>query len=100
MEMERPPASWRVSNPRRIGSGGISLTMGQRVKWIGSTELSAHGKADNAEVLDLAAKSLIDGLIVPYLVEEFLRLYGPATGSKSSHKSQHSQPESELNSTP
>ncbi len=74
--------------------------MAQAAKKIGRTELSTHGKADDAEALDLAAKSLIDGLIVPYLVEEFLRLYGPAAAFKLSHKTQHSQPESELDSTP
>ena len=74
--------------------------MAQAAKKIGRTEFSTHGKGSSAEALDLAAKSLIDGLIVPYLVEEFLRLYGPAAAFTPSHKNQHSQPESELDSIP
>lgn len=73
--------------------------MAQAAKKIDSTELSTHGKASGAEALDLVAKSLIDGLIVPYLVEEFLRLYGPVAAS-AGHKTRHSQPKSELDSTP
>ena len=73
--------------------------MALAAKKIDSTELTNHGQASGAEALDLVAKSLIDGLIVPYLVEEFLRLYGPAAASPS-HKTQHSQPQSELDSTP
>ncbi len=58
------------------------------------------GKVDAADALDIAVKNLIDDLIVPYLVEEFLRLYGPAAGAKMNDKDLKSQPDSELNSTP
>jgi len=60
--------------------------MAQTAKKLGGTESAAHGRADSALTLDLAAKSLIDGLIVPHLVEEFLRLYGPAAVARSNDK--------------
>ena len=76
----------------------LSLTMAQAAKKIVEIEISPHGKTDGAEALDLPIKSLIDGLVVPYLVEEFLRLYGPAA-AKTNEESMKSQPDSELNST-
>ncbi len=63
-------------------------------------EISSAGKADAADALDVAVKNLIDNLIVPYLVEEFLRLYGPAAVAKRNDKNLELQPDSELNSTP
>ena len=60
--------------------------MAQAAEKISGTDFSTHGKAADAEALDLAVKKLIDALIVPYLVEEFLRLYGPAAAFTSSHK--------------
>lgn len=53
------------------------------------------GKADAREPIDAAVKDLIDNLIVPKLVEEFLRQYGPASiAEKESlgHKTPQSQP--------
>jgi hypothetical protein len=61
--------------------------------------VSPADKADATDALDIAVKNLIDDLIVPYLVEEFLRLYGPATVAKMNDKNLKSQPDSELNST-
>jgi hypothetical protein len=63
-------------------------------------EISSSGKADATDALDIAVKNLIDDLIVPYLVEEFLRLYGPAAVAKMNDKNLESQPDSELSSTP
>jgi hypothetical protein len=63
-------------------------------------EISSIGKADGADGIDSALKDLIDDLIVPRLVEEFLRLYGPASTVKSDVRRTNSQPDSELNSTP
>jgi hypothetical protein len=74
--------------------------MAQTAKKLGEIKPAVHGRADSALTLDLAAKSLIDGLIVPHLVEEFLRLYGPAAVSKSNGKISASHPNSELDSTP
>jgi len=50
--------------------------------------------------VDRALKDIIDELIVPYMVEEFLRLYGPATASNSTDKRSDQPSNSELNSTP
>ena len=72
--------------------------MAQAAKKIVEIEISPHGKTDGAGALDLAIRSLIDGLVVPYLVEEFLRLYGPGA-AKTTEKKMKSQPDSELNST-
>jgi hypothetical protein len=77
----------------------LSLTMAQTAKKIVEIEISPHGKTDGAEALDLAIKSLLDGLVVPHLVEEFLRLYGPAAVAKTDEENMKSQPDSELNST-
>lgn len=74
--------------------------MAQAAKKIVEIEISPHGKTDGAGALDLAIKSLIDDLIVPYLVEEFLRFYGPAAVAKLNDENPESQPDSELNSTP
>jgi len=66
-------------------------------------EVSSPGKADATEFIDAAVKDLIDNLIVPKLVEEFLRLYGPASVVRSEQFDDinlQSQPGSELNSTP
>lgn len=65
----------------------------------------AIGKArvTSADAIDAATKDLIDNLIVPAMVEEFLRLYGPASASeraKIDHEKALSLPDSELNSTP
>ncbi len=62
--------------------------------------ISAAGKADATDALDIAVKNLIDDLIVPHMVEEFLRIYGPAAVAKMNDKNLESQPDSELNSTP
>jgi hypothetical protein len=91
-------ASVRVVGGRaRCGVWVAMAQVAEKTRWI---ELRSQGKANGAETLDLAIKSLIDDLIVPYLVEEFLRLYGPATVAKLNDKSPESQPDSELNSTP
>jgi hypothetical protein len=58
------------------------------------------GFAVSGAPADVAIKALIDELIVPHLVEEFLRLHGPAAAAKSKDKDLHVQLESELNSTP
>ena len=63
-------------------------------------EISSPGTGEIDEDLNLAIKSLIDDLIVPYLVKEFLRLYGPAAVSKANEENIKSQPDSELHSTP
>lgn len=73
--------------------------MAQAAKKIVEIEISPHGKTDSIETLDLAIRSLIDGLVVPCLVEEFLRLYGPAA-AKTNEEKMKSQPDSELNSIP
>ena len=62
--------------------------------------IAPAAEADAADALDIAVKSLIDELIVPYLVEEFLRFYGPAAVAKLNDENPESQPDSELNSTP
>ena len=77
----------------------LSLTMAQAAKKIVEIEISPHGKTDGAGALDLAIRSLIDGLIVPHLVEEFLRLYGPAEAKTDAEKMK-SQSYSELDSIP
>lgn len=61
-------------------------------------KILSHGNADSP--IDIAVKNLIDDLIVPYLVEEFLRLYGPSAMANTNNKNLESQPDSELNSTP
>lgn len=63
-------------------------------------ETSPPGTGEIDEDLNLAIKSLIDDLIVPYLVGEFLRLYGPVAVSKTNEQNMKSQPDSELHSTP
>ncbi|HEY5381079.1 MAG TPA: hypothetical protein VIJ65_02420 [Acidobacteriaceae bacterium] len=67
--------------------------------------MPAIGKAGvaSADAIDAATKDLIDNLIVPAMVEEFLRLYGPASAServKIDHEKALLLPDSELNSTP
>jgi hypothetical protein len=49
---------------------------------------------------DLTIKALIDELIVPQLVEEFLRLYVPFPAQNSREKDLSAHPQTELNSTP
>ncbi len=66
-------------------------------------EVSSRRKTDAAEAIDVAVKDLIDNLIVPNLVEEFLRLYRPAFVVKPNQfrdRNLQSQPDSELDSTP
>jgi hypothetical protein len=61
------------------------------------------GKTETREAIDAFMKNLIDDLIVPKLVEEFLQLYGPAAAAKQEpfvQINQHPHPDSELNSTP
>lgn len=66
--------------------------------------MPAIGKAGAVSAaIDAVTKDLIDNLIVPAMVEEFLRLYGPASASeqaKIDHEKALSLPDSELNSTP
>jgi hypothetical protein len=64
---------------------------------------SAACKGDTGEALSTAMKDLIDNLIVPNLIDEFLLLYGAGSMAKqqafkatNSRASSHS----ELNSTP
>ena len=64
---------------------------------------SALPNGEAAEVLDIAVKDLIDNLIVPKLVEEFLRQYCPASVVEHEQfgtRNSLFQPDSELNSTP
>lgn len=64
---------------------------------------SGPRKTDASEVLDASVKDLIDNLIVPRLVEEFIRQYGPVSMVKQERFSQinpHSRLDSELDSTP
>ena len=68
-----------------------------------ATRRGVEKQPQNAEVAldaDRAVKDLIDNLIVPYMVEEFLRLYGPAAASKSADKKPDQPSNSELDSTP
>jgi hypothetical protein len=74
----------------------MAKTAGKRSR----IEASLPGRAEGVEDLNFAIKSLIDDLIVPYLVDEFLRLYGPAAVARMNDKNLESQPDSELNSTP
>lgn len=67
--------------------------------------IPAIGKARLAPVhaIDAAIKDLIDNLMVPAMVEEFLRLYGPAAvseGLKIDPGKSLSLPNPELDSTP
>lgn len=65
-------------------------------------ELAFHNGAAT-ESIDTAVKDIIDNLIVPKLIEEFLGLYVSATrtGQESfTNRKPKSQPDSELNSTP
>lgn len=60
-------------------------------------------KTDASESLDAAVKDLIDNLIVPRLVEEFISQYGPVSMVKQERFSQRnpcSGLDSELDSTP
>ena len=69
----------------------------------GRIKVSSLGEAAAADAIDVAVKDLIDNLIVPNLVEEFLRLYGPASVAKLDEfrrRNPQSQLDSELNSTP
>lgn len=64
--------------------------------------LALHNGAAT-ESIDTAVKDIIDNLIVPKLIEEFLGLYvsAPRTGQESfTNRKPKSQPDSELNSTP
>lgn len=66
-------------------------------------EVFARCKEHAAEPLDAAAKDLIDNLIVPHLVEEFLRLYGPTSvvaQKQAEQRNTGTSSESELDSTP
>lgn len=57
------------------------------------------GNAEGSKVIDAALKDLIDNLIVPKLVEDFLRQHGPASvaeGNQLSPESSHPQLDSEL----
>jgi len=47
------------------------------------TDVLSRGNADGGDAIDPGIKDLIDNLIVPYMVEEFLRLHGPAALTKS-----------------
>ena len=78
----------------------VRLTMAKTVGKRSRIEASPPGRAEDVEDLNFAIKSLIDDLIVPYLVDEFLRLYGPAAVARMNDKNLESQPDSELNSTP
>lgn len=86
--------------PVGYAGSGVRLTMAKTAERRSRIEILAPGKGDNAEALNLATRSLIDDLIVPYLVEEFLRIYGPVAVAKMNDKNLESQPDSELNSTP
>ena len=78
-----------------MGTKRICLMMAQTAKKASRVGHSLSGKTDSGENIDPAFKKLIDDLIVPHLVEEFLRLYGPAAASKSSPKNNiHSQNQS------
>lgn len=79
--------------------------MAQAVAKKNRVAMPAIGKTGvaSADAIDAATKDLIDNLIVPAMVEEFLRLYGPASGSKRARIDQEkalSLPDSELHSTP
>lgn len=55
------------------------------------------------ESIDTAVKDIIDNLIVPKLIEEFLGLYVSAQRTEQesfTNRKPQSQPDSELNSTP
>lgn len=69
---------------------------GRRVKG-----LALHNGAA-IESIDTAVKDIIDNLIVPKLIEEFLGyVSAPRTGQGSfTNRKPKSQPDSELNSTP
>lgn len=43
---------------------------------------AAHNKGQLDTAIDPALKDLIDNLLIPYLVEEFLRLHGPEASGK------------------
>jgi hypothetical protein len=55
-------------------------------------------KAHAAEALDTAVKDLIDNLLIPYLVEEFLRLHGPAATGKQKLATATSSPDLSIQS--
>lgn len=79
--------------------------MAQAVAKKNRIAMPAIGKAGvaSADTIDADVKDLIDNLIVPALVEEFLRLYGPASASeqaKINHEKALPLFDSELNSTP
>lgn len=90
----------RKNLPRREPLLWLRFIMARTVERRNRIEISSPSKAGVAEAIDIAVKNLIDGLIVPYLVEEFLRLHGPAAAAKTNEKNLKSQPDSELNSTP
>lgn len=78
----------------------MRLPMAKAAEKRNRTETLPLDKTGTAASTDPAIKSLIDELIVPYMVEEFLRLYGPTAVAKSDAKNNESGPNSELNSTP
>jgi hypothetical protein len=90
----------RKNRPRRESLVWLRFIMARTAERKSRIEVSSPGKAGAAEAIDIAVKNLIDGLIVPYLVEEFIRLYGPAAVAKMNENNLKSQPDSELNSTP
>ncbi len=66
-------------------------------------EVFARCKAHAAEPLDIAVRDLIDNLIVPHLVEEFLRVHVPASvvaQKQAGQRNTRTSSESELDSTP
>ncbi|MBT9331974.1 hypothetical protein [Paracidobacterium acidisoli] len=63
-------------------------------------EASSLAATESASPIDALVKDLIDELIVPMLIEEFLRQYGPASKAKKDSSTGEFQPDTELNSTP
>jgi len=71
-----------------------------RAKRKSQNEASLLASAESDNTINPIARNLIDELIVPKLVEDFLHQYGPASSIEQALPSYRLWPDSELNSTP
>jgi hypothetical protein len=73
------------------------MARAERKSRIQTSPLAATESTDSINAL---VRDLIDKLIVPMLVEEFLRQYGPASAIKQESSGQGFQSDSAINFTP
>ena len=89
-----------ISAPARIRSYSARFAMAQPAFKRNPCGRLSSGFATSDRSEDLAIKALIDDLIVPYWVEEFLRLHGPGGAANAKDEGLPEEVVSELNSTP